>query len=149
MQNNVKRTLIALAVSTILFISIVFTYFFIADANNNTVALPDTPDVTLQMTELDGVQYVGNGFEILEYTKSVQKGSNAKIVASSNGEAQLDISVYYASGKSASKVFSEKNVSADTDAVWEWTVPKASTTDSIRVVIRSRDTYATFYIDVV
>jgi hypothetical protein len=148
MQNNVKRSLLSATVSVLMLAILTLAYFLTLDFGISASSVPDTVNQNVNITDINGVKYLGNGFEISEYTRSVKKGETAKITVSSENNISLNISVYYASGKSTSSVFSPKTVDKNTNAEWKWTVPSNSSTDKIRVVIRSADTYATLYIDV-
>lgn len=149
MQNNVKRSLLAGIISFTLFIALLVAYFLMQDAPTPVTNVPDGENTNANVFESDGVTYVGDGFEISEYTHAVKKGETAKITASSEKKAKLEISVYYASGKSTSSVFSPKTVDKDASVEWKWTVPSNTSASKIRVVIRSGDTYATLYIDLI
>ncbi len=148
MQNNVKRSLLAGVFSVVLLAALLIAYFLTLNEPTPVIDIPSQDSEGINTKSSDGVTYVGNGFEIVEYTHSVKKGETAKITVSAEDESELDISVYYTSGKSTASVFSSKTVNKDTSAEWKWTVPSTTTADEIRIVIRSSDTYATLYIDV-
>lgn len=94
------------------------------------------------------IKYVGKGFKVSEFTDSVKKGETAKISVSSDDKAEISISAYYSSGKSSSEVFMPKTAQCGEDAVWQWRVPTNTTSERIRIVLRSNDTYAILYIHI-
>ena len=149
MQNNVKKTAGALIVATLIFATLLSVYLLLPKEKYELVSVQSTTGTQISISEQNKITYVNNGFEIAEYTEAVAKGQKAKISVSAKTDTVLSISVYYSSGKSDSKVFSDKIASANENAVWEWNVPSATTCDKIRVVVRSDDTYATLYIQVV
>ena len=95
------------------------------------------------------IKYVGKGFKVTEFTDSVKKGETARISVSSDDETEISISAYYSSGKSSSEIFKPKTAQLGNDAVWEWRVPTNTTSERIRIVLRSCDTYAILYIYVI
>ena len=149
MQNNVKRTLFAGAVALITLALLLLCYFLTFDTPLPALDVNDANESDIAVIESNGVSYVGKGFEVSEYTKNVKKGETAKITVSTDTETELEIEVYYASGKSTSDVFRSKTATKNQDAIWTWTVSSNTTTSKIRVVVRSGDTYATLFIDVI
>ena len=149
MQDNVsrKRIFAALTVSvSVLLISLLLLCFLKTPESAfhpDPLAEADSADVR----EENGVTYIGYGFTVTEFSESVKKGERAKITLTTEASEKISISVYYASGKSSSSVFVPK--AAENGYVsWEWTVPKNTTADTVRIVLRGADTYATFNIDV-
>lgn len=148
MNDNVKyeRALVALAVSLSLFLLLsAFCLPTLIKRDNFYSLSAVAPNGVTQRTE-NGVSYVGQGMTVISFTEKTSKGSVACVKAAAPDDTVIDISAYYASGKSSSSVFEPKTV-ADGATVWEWRVPKSTTADSIRIVLRTETCYATFRID--
>jgi hypothetical protein len=148
-QSNVKRSLFAGTLSLFLLSGLLIAYFLMLDTPTPATDVPSQDSEGIHTKSNDGVTYVGDGFEITEYTHSVKRGEIATVTVVAEKEDTLDISVYYASGKSSASVFSPKTVGKASSAEWKWTVPVNITVNKIRVVIRSSDTYAILYIDII
>ena len=148
MQNNqaTKRTLAALSVSLTLF-ALLFAICLPSLFKPNDFYTPSavTSSAPPHSTEENGVSYVGQGMTVTSYTEKTSRGDTARIEVSASDGAVIEISAYYASGKSSASVFKPKTV-ADGKAVWEWKVPESTTASSIRIVLRSEGCYATFRI---
>ncbi len=145
MQNNVvKRTLLALLCAFVLCAAL-FAAAYLPIESSNKTSVSTFDDVAKASFKNKSVEYVGNGFTVTEYSSSVKRGENAKIVVNAEKGTEIDIAAYYKSGKSEANVFCPQTA-ANESIVWEWKVPKNSTSDSIRIVLRSDDTYATFNI---
>lgn len=147
MQNNVvKRPICAFILAVLTALWLLFTLY---EPNNEKVyTVKEIEKSDLPMSETGSVKLFGNGFAVAEYTKTVKRGSKAKITLDAPSGTSVDICAYYASGKSNSKVFTEK-ISENGTVSWEWTIPKSSKSDNVRIVLRSNDTYATLNITVI
>ena len=150
MQDNVslRRTVTALLISLTIFILLLaasLTFLITPDTAYYPSAV--TPIGYSEASVENGVTYIGSGFRVSERTERVAKGQTAKVILTTTDTEEIEISVYYASGKSSSSVFIPK--SAENGKIsWEWNVPERTTADTIRIVLRGADTYATFKIDI-
>ena len=149
MQNNVKKTLLNLAVSIATFIILAVVLITPSSGTKAHLQAPTTKVCGVSY-EKDGVTYVGgDSFSVYYYPKTAQKGDMALIIVHSDKEVSVDIQVYYASGASTSDTFVKKLASADLPATWEWKISSQTSADKLRVVLTSDDTYAQFYIDII
>ena len=150
MQDNVKTPSVRLALlSAILTFAVMFFPFALTVNENQTAFVPDVDFAgNISITEKDGVKYVGSGLLVADYTEAVTRGEKASVTAFAENGTVIDIKAYYKSGKSEAAVF--KPITATQGAVcWEWTVPKTSTSDKIRIVLRTESSYASFDIAIV
>ncbi len=147
MQNNVKHSLISLISAVLVFI-LLFGIFLLSGSGSAAIGVKEVAASDISFSKENGTTYIGSSFTVSDYTAEVGRGEKAKITVSAESGTLLDISVYYASGKSESRAFDPKTAESGFTS-WEWTVPKNSTANVIRVVIRSADTYATFSINVI
>ncbi len=149
MQNNVaKRTCLALLCSLLL-CTVLFVLIFLPIEDRNAQAVPSISEPTSQVyDEQDGVKYIGTGFTVSEYSAAVKRGETATVTVCAERGTKINISAYYKSGKSQADAFTAKTVTADSVS-FTWTVPRTSTSESIRIVLRSADTYATLLITLI
>ena len=151
MQNNVEKerlTLIALAVALAVFLLLAGAFILMLEPREEYIYVSEASGYSSLPSETrDGVSYLGTELSVTEYTKTVRRGEKARISVLAQAETDVWISVYYESGKSSSKVFVPKTASPEQHAEWEWTVPSGSTSEKVRVVLRSDNCYATFDIE--
>lgn len=150
MQDNVKKPSIKAALLAAMLTAIIMLVPFLISTNTREVIyLPElSADSNIKFTEKDGIRYIGQGFSVADYTKTVSRGEKASVTVLADSEVIIDIRAYYKSGRSVSEIFSPKRAT-DGSATWVWTVPKASTSDKIRIVLRTESSYATFDIEII
>ena len=150
MQDNVKKPSTFIAVlAAIITVVIMLVPFLITVKQRNVDLIPDTKNEhTVVFNEVNGVKYVGNGLLVADYTKTVCRGEKASITALAENGTDIEIYAYYKSGISTSSVFKPINATYGA-ATWVWTVPKTSSSDTIRIVLRTSSSYATFDISVI
>lgn len=149
MQNYVKRNITPLLISVAVFLLLFVTLCLPFDQFIKIPVKPtDEPNSTV--FEQNGVTYIGNRtFEVSDYTLKVAKGDQAHVTVSATTSTEVDITVYYPSGASTSSVFVPKLATKDQNAVWEWKIPSNTSADKIRIVLKSADTLAQLYIDII
>ena len=101
-----------------------------------------------EITEKNGVIIIGEGTEIAYRPESVYPGETAWIALNGSPNTLYDINVYYPSGISAAKAFADKCSDESGRVSWEFKVSAKTSADRLRVVIRSEETYISFYIPV-
>ncbi len=149
MQNNVvKRTLLSFACAIVTAISLFAAFCLPIEREIGYNVLPHTSEPAPAVYELDNVTYIGSGFTVVDYTYTVERGKTAIIATDAPLGTEIDIRAYYASGKSSANAFIPK-ASENGTVTWAWRVPKNSSSEHIRIVLRSSDTYATLYIKLV
>lgn len=99
------------------------------------------------LTEGDTV-FIGDKVEISYFPEIIHPGDDVKIEIFGYPNTLYDINVYYPSGLSAAKAFSDQYSRQDGKASWEFTVSSRTSADKLRVVIRSENSYVSFYIPV-
>ena len=92
--------------------------------------------------------FIGDKVEISYFPKIIHPGDDVKIQLLGSPDTLYDINVYYPSGLSAAKAFSDKYSLNDGNVSWEFTVSSRTSADKLRVVIRSESSYVSFYIPV-
>ena len=100
------------------------------------------------ITEEDGVIVIGEGTEIAYRPESVYPGETTFIALTGTPNTRYDINVYYPSGVSAAKAFADKFSDENGKVTWEFKVSAKTSAKRLRVVIRSEETYISFYIPV-
>jgi hypothetical protein len=149
MQDNVKSPSVRVALLiAILTFFIMLIPFALTVKRDHAEYVPDVSGGNISITEKDGIKYVGSGLTVANYTKTVTRGEKASVKVFAENGTVIDIDAYYKSGKSTSAVFNPITVTSGT-AYWEWTVPSSSTSDKIRIVLRSESSYATFDIEII
>lgn len=149
MQNNVvKRSLLALVCAALTAISLFAAFCLPVESEDIYDVPPHSTESAPTAYEIDGVTYIGSGFAVTDYTCTVERGKTAIIAADAPAGTEIDIRAYYASGKSSASAFTAK-VSENGTVTWSWRVPKNSSSELIRIVLRSTDTYATFNVQLV
>lgn len=151
MQDTVssRRILIAIIAALAVFSAVTGAIVALFYAKDEPFRPEPTSSEAAEIYEENGVRYLGDGFAVSGFTASAARGESASVTVTAVNETKISIEVYYDSGKSTSSVFTPKTASGNGDAVWEWHIPKSTTTSEIRVVLRSADTYATFNITVI
>ena len=156
MQDTVssRRILIAIIAALAVFSAVTGAIVALFYAKDKPFRPEPTSSEAAEIYAENGVRYLGDGsavsgFAVSGFTASAARGESASVTVTAVNETKVSIEVYYDSGKSTSSVFTPKTASGNGDAVWEWHIPKSSTTSEIRVVLRSADTYATFNITVI
>ncbi len=148
MQNNVvKRTFCALICSVLTALALLFV-LYIPSKDEHICIVSENDKSDINISALEDVTLIGDEFSLSDYTKTVKSGEKAKISLDAQDGTVVSICAYYTSGKSNAKAFIEKTAENGT-IVWEWTVPKNSKSDKIRIVLRSENTYATFNISII
>ena len=150
MQDNVNKSGTIAAIIAALITAVIMLIPFLLSVNQRDVnLLPDLEnEQTVVLKEENGVKYVGSGLLVADYTKTVFRGEKASVTALAENGTNIEIHAYYKSGKSTSNVFTPINATNGA-ATWSWTVPKTSTSDTIRIVLRTANSYATFDISVI
>jgi hypothetical protein len=150
MQDNVKRpsTVTALLAAAITVIIMLVPFLISTREQDKIYYVPEATASNVSFTEKNGVRYIGDEFAVVNYTETVVRGKKASVTVHTENSAIVDIKVYYKSGRSQSTAFSPK-ITIDGIAFWEWTVPKSSTSDKMRIVLRTETTMATFDIYIV
>lgn len=144
MKRNIKCLVLSVVVFALLFSVLCLngeerTVYNVDGTGNGMQTFPD---------EEEAVKYIGSDFTVSDYSKSVKKGGQAFVKIHSVSGSDVKISVYYASGKSASSVFVPKTPDLSGVAGWEWRVSANTSAERIRVVLRSEFSYALLYIDI-
>ena len=149
MQNNVVKALLLTLLPSILLCTLLFVIFCLPFPKREMIYLSDAVvGHEQELTEQNGVTYIGSGFSVTELTRTVERGEKAKITVSAENGTEIDIFVYYRSGLSKNDALVSKSV-AGGKASWEWKIPSSSSSSSVRVVLRSNNTYATTDITII
>ena len=142
-----KRLFFHILICALLFAAITIPYFTLAsedaipfEAANNSLKASGG------VTEDGEVIMIGDEIDITFRPDSVYPGENTWIALRGTPNTLYDINVYYPSGISSAKAFSDKYSDSDGRISWDFKVSSKTTADKLRVVIRSERTYVSFYI---
>lgn len=148
MQDNVKAHLKNLLVSFSVFIISIILLFLPGDSRKVSDVGYALPKNFIKHVE-NGVTYYGErDFTVSYYTTHSGNGLPAIVSVSSETNPTVSIWVFYNSGQSKSSVFTPKSADHLGNATWLWTIPQKTSTERIRVVLRSENCYAELFITV-
>ena len=144
-----KKLLFHILICALLFAAITIPYSLLtADDSIPYDVAQESPEATLGITEEGDVIIIGDEIELTFRPDAVSPGENAKIELMGSPNTLYDINVYYPSGISTAKAFSDKYSAEDGKVSWEFKVSAKTSADRLRVVIRSESSYISFNIPV-
>ena len=89
----------------------------------------------------DGYQCVGGPIEIIEMPDNVRAGDEVFLTFKGESYTEYRIKVYYPSGASESKAFSQRKSDGDGSFGWEFTVSRNTGKGKLRLVVYSDKSY--------
>ena len=144
-----KKLLLHIILCALLFVSITVPYAILTSGED----IPSQSAGLSQETDAEIVQdgdiiMIGDKTELSYLPNSVHPGDNTRIEIIGAPNTLYNINVYYPSGLSAAKAFADKYSTEDGRVSWEFKVSAKTTAEKLRVVIRSENSYLSFYIPI-
>lgn len=147
MQDNVKAPLKNLLISFAVFTVSLLLLFLPSDSRTVT-KLGLAPEKTFIKHVENGVTYYGErDFTVSYYTPDLTYGPPLSVTVTSETLPEVSIWVFYQTGMSMSNVFVPKVADGLGNATWSWRLPPNTSSEYIRIVLRSSKCYAELYID--
>ena len=84
-----------------------------------------------------GYTVIGDKFEILEFTETVQRGNRATLRIQGEPNTEYDITVYLKSGASTNSALVPKISDGKGVVEWDWKVYKGTSVGRFKVVVKS------------
>ena len=144
-----KKFLKNVCFSLIFFAVFLSVFLICVKKDSNAVYVPSCPESNISFPDQnDKIKYLKSSFTVTGFTESASKGDTAFVEVRSADHTEISITSFYSSGKSSSSAFIPKYPDESGYVRWEWKIPVNTTTDKIRIVLRSKTGYAELFIKV-